>query len=57
MPFQCVQKHGKWVCENSETHESHGRHDTKAQCQAQMRALYANAKDLNRKSRGDDEIG
>ena len=45
MPFKCEQRSGKWVCFNTESGDVKGKHDTKGECEAQKRALYANTKD------------
>jgi len=40
--IKCIQKGGKWECVTVGSGKVHGRFDSKAQCEAQMRAIYAN---------------
>lgn len=43
---KCVQRGGKWVCISGPASDNpgkvHGTFDKKDQCEAQMRAIYAN---------------
>lgn len=46
MPWECVQLGGKWKCvkkgaDPSVSDNVRGSHDTKGECEAQKRALYA----------------
>lgn len=47
MPYKKRKKGDKWEVYNPDTGKVYGTHDTEAQADAQIRALYANANPEN----------
>jgi hypothetical protein len=42
VPYSCIQSGGKWLCVKADNHDKvFGKHDSKGECEAQLRALYA----------------
>ncbi|HHT9130893.1 MAG TPA: DUF2188 domain-containing protein [Candidatus Tripitaka californicus] len=51
MPYSVEKRGKKWAVVTEGTGKTHGMHSSKAEAEAQMRALYANVPDARKKHR------
>jgi hypothetical protein len=49
MPYKIRKRKSQYLVVNAETGDIKGKHDTRTKAVAQLRALYANVKDVKRR--------